>query len=66
MLSDKAKCPFCEFPCGMEHCPYTSNSEETTEIIDECGNCLKKIQELQEDNLYLNELLQQLHDKIHE
>ena len=66
MLNNATRCPFCETPCGMDHCPYTHKSEEVLEITEECNNCLKKIQELQDDNLYLNELLQQLHDKIHE
>jgi hypothetical protein len=66
MLDNLIKCPFCDIPCEMDHCPYTHKTEKIFEITDDCDDCLKKIQDLQDDNSYLNELLQKLHDKLHE
>lgn len=38
----KTKCPFCETPCGNEHCPYYEEDEDKNKGLEEENKRLKE------------------------
>lgn len=66
MSNKQIECPFCEIPCGMDHCPYTEKSKNITEDLENepCEDCYSVIKNLENDKLELSEMIQFLYDRI--
>ena len=64
MSNKQTECPFCEIPCGMDHCPYTKKQEVDILKNKPCEDCDSVIKNLENDKSELHEMIQSLHDRI--
>ena len=64
MSNKQTECPFCDIPCGMDHCPYTKKEELEILENEPCEDCNSIVKNLENDKLKLHEMILSLHNRI--